>query len=145
MEPDPSGFRLFFLSSGAIRGIDVAAQLQFAGDVFGLAAGRDFATLDEFVGVVEVEEADAMQPRRNEGVGRVAGKAGAGDAILDDIEGIDHDGGDARYVLAFAEELACHEPAGADTFLLGCGTCFRRAGAGGDDLVHGGGRGGRAA
>ena len=48
------------------------------------------AALDHFFGAMEVEEADILQSRRDHRIGRVAGKPRTRDAILNDIEGIDH-------------------------------------------------------
>ena len=48
-------------------------------------------------------------------VGRIAGKPGAGDAILHDVEGVDHDGRDARPRGA-AEKLPFHGALGREQF-----------------------------
>ena len=46
-------------------------------------------------GAVELEEPDRRQLRRDHHVGRIAREARAGDAVLRDVEGVDHDGRDA--------------------------------------------------
>ena len=74
---------------------------------FDCALGGARAMRDQIVGAVEIEPADLTDPRRNQQVGRVAGEPGTGDAVLHDVEGVDHDGGDARPSGA-AEELALH-------------------------------------
>src|SRR4051794_30532572 len=54
------------------------------------------AELDGFVGAVKIEHAVARQSRCDHRVRRVAGEAGARDAVLDDVEGIDHDRRESR-------------------------------------------------
>ena len=44
---------------------------------------------------MEIEPADAAEPRADQHVGRIAGKARAGDAILHDVEGFHHHGRNA--------------------------------------------------
>src|SRR5664279_243963 len=71
------------------------------------ALGRARAMGDQILGAVEIEPADLADARRDQQVRRIAGKAGAGDAVLHDVEGIDHDAGNARSTAA-AEELPLH-------------------------------------
>ena len=53
---------------------------------------------------MEIEPADAAEPRADQHVGRIAGKPRARDAVLHDVEGLDHHGRDAGPA-ARAEEL----------------------------------------
>src|SRR5882762_2728458 len=79
------------------------------------ALGGARAMRDQIAGAVEIEPADLTDTGRDQKVGRIAGKAGAGDAVLHDVEGIDHDGGDARPPVA-AEKLAFHGALGREEF-----------------------------
>ena len=54
------------------------------------AASR--ADLDRLVGAMEIEPADAAKPRADQHIGRIAGEPRARDAVLHDVEGLDHDG-----------------------------------------------------
>ena len=45
---------------------------------------------------MEVDQADAAEPRIDAHVGRIAGEPRARDAILHDVEGLHHHGGEAR-------------------------------------------------
>ena len=47
--------------------------------------------------------------RRDRGVRRVAGQPRTQDAILDDVEGVDHRGGDIRRVARLTIEIAWQE------------------------------------
>src|SRR5712675_2107770 len=69
--------------------------------------GEARAMRDQIAGAVKIEPADLTDTGRDQQIGRVAGKARTGDAVLHDVEGIDHDGGDA-WPSAAAEKLALH-------------------------------------
>src|SRR5260370_29718282 len=71
------------------------------------ALGGARAMRDQIAGAVKIEPADLTDTGRDQQIGRVAGKARTGDAVLHDVEGIDHDGGDA-WPPAAAEKLALH-------------------------------------
>src|SRR5689334_25335595 len=62
---------------------------------------------------MEVEPADLADAGRNQQVGWIARQACAGDAVLHDVEGIDHHGGDAGPATA-AEEFALHGALGRE-------------------------------
>src|SRR5260370_36864636 len=70
---------------------------------------------DQIAGAVKIEPADLADPGRDQQVGWIAGQAGASDAVLHDVEGIDHDGRDARS-FAPAEKLALDGPLGREEF-----------------------------
>src|SRR6202042_817768 len=67
----------------------------------------------QIVGAVEIEPADLTDAGRDQQIRRIAGQARAGDAVLHDVEGIDHDGRDAR-PSAPAEKLALHGTLGRE-------------------------------
>src|SRR5262249_15534629 len=62
---------------------------------------------------MEVEEIDAAEPRTDHDVGRIAGKAGAGDAVLHDLERFNHHGRQGGPV-GCTKKLAADEPVGAE-------------------------------
>ena len=70
---------------------------------------------DQIVGAVEIEPADLTDPRRNQQVRRITGEPRAGDAVLHDVEGIDHHRRDAG-ASATAEKLALHGTLGREEF-----------------------------
>ena len=80
----------------------IASWIEFDGALGGARAMRD-----QIVGAMEIEPADLTDAGRDQQVRRIAGETGAGDAVLHDVEGIDHDGGDAGPSAA-AEKLALH-------------------------------------
>ena len=80
----------------------IASWIELDGALGGARAMRD-----QIVGAVEIEPADLTDAGRDQQIGRIAGEARAGDAVLHDVEGIDHDGGNARPSAA-AEKLALH-------------------------------------
>ena len=80
---------------------------------FDRALGGARAVRDQIVGAVEIEPADLTDAGRDQQIGRIAGEAGTGDAVLHDVEGIDHDRGDAR-PRAATEELALHGSLGGE-------------------------------
>ena len=71
-----------------------------AHEVGDLGLGCLVADLDRLVGAVEFRQADVTELRLQRHVGRIAGKPRARDAVLDDVEGLDHDAGDAEARLA---------------------------------------------
>ena len=75
-------------------------------------------------GAVEVEPADVTDARRDQDVGRIAGKARPRDAVLHDVEGVHHHGRNAGTAAA-ADELALERALGAEqgaqAAALGCG------------------------
>ena len=93
---------------------------------FDRALGGARAMGDQVVGAVKIEPADLADAGRDQQVGRIAGQPRAGDAVLHDVEGIDHDRGDARPSAA-AEELALHGALGGEEF---ADAAFRRLGFG---------------
>src|SRR6185312_3671611 len=90
------------------------------------AFGRAHAVGDQLVGAVKVEPADLADAGRDQQVWRIAGQPCAGDAVLHDVEGIDHDRGDARSSTA-AEELTLHGALGGEEL---SDTAFPRPGFG---------------
>ena len=80
---------------------------------FDRAFGGAHAVGDQVVGAVKIEPADLPDAGRDQQVGRIAGQPRAGDAVLHDVEGIDHDRGNARPSAA-AEELALHGALGGE-------------------------------
>ena len=62
---------------------------------------------DQIIGAVKIEPADLTDPGRDQQVGRIAGEPRPGDAVLHDVEGVDHHGGNARPAAA-AEKFALH-------------------------------------
>src|SRR3954469_3461666 len=76
-------------------------------DRFDGAFGGARAMSDQIVGAVEVEPADLADPRRDQEVRRIAGGPRPGDAVLHDVEGIDHHRGDAG-TSAAAKKFALH-------------------------------------
>src|SRR5579871_4352623 len=66
------------------------------GDRFGDRLQRLFrgfsADRNGFLGAMEIEQVDAPKPGTDHHVGRIAGQARAGDAVLHDLERLDHDG-----------------------------------------------------
>ena len=82
---------------------------------FDRALGGACAMGDQIVGAVKIEPADLADAGRDQQIRRIAGKPGAGDAVLHDVEGVDHHGGDAGPSAA-AEELALHGALGGEEF-----------------------------
>src|SRR5262245_18867714 len=77
------------------------------------ALGRLGAECDRLLGAVELEQADPAEPRIDEHVGRIAGEARPSDAVLNDVEGVDHHrvyAGACRR----AYHLALKQPLGAE-------------------------------
>src|ERR1700710_1019323 len=64
-------------------------------DRFDGAFGRARAVRDQIVGAVEIEPADLADAGRDQEIWRIAGKPRPGNAILHDVESIDHHRGDA--------------------------------------------------
>jgi len=69
------------------------------------ALGGARAEGDQVAGAVEIEPADLADAGRDQEVRRIAGEPRAGDAVLHDVEGIDHYRGDAG-ASAAAEKFA---------------------------------------
>ena len=88
--------------------MSIASWIEFDG-----ALGGARAVGDQIVGAVEIEPADLADAGRDQQIRRIAGKPRAGDAVLHDVEGVDHDGGNARSSAA-AEELALHGALGGE-------------------------------
>ena len=59
-------------------------------------ADRLAAERDQFVGAMKLEHADLADLELHQRVGRIAGQPGAHDAVLENIEGVDHRGHQAR-------------------------------------------------
>src|SRR4051794_26920184 len=64
-------------------------------DLFEGALGGSRAMGDQIVRAVEIEPTDLTDARRDQQIRWIAGEPRAGDAILHDVESIDHDRGDA--------------------------------------------------
>src|SRR5450631_170583 len=101
--------------SGGSRGRSRCENVDRLLDGIDGALGGARAMRDQIAGAVEIEPADLADPGRDQQVGWIAGQARPGDAVLHDVEGIDHAGGDARS-LAAAEKLALHGPLGREEF-----------------------------
>src|SRR6476620_6214708 len=98
--------RLATSSRARQKGRRAAAGGDLALDVVEVAADGLGAGLDELIGAMEVEQAAVGHARLDDHVRRIAGKAGARNAVLHDVEGLHHHAGDAGAVVGAAEELA---------------------------------------
>ena len=81
------------------------------GDFVARLAHGFAAERDEFVGAVELEQADLADLQADQHVGRVAGETRAHDAVLGDVEGVDHHRGEARRARRLARPLPAQQPA----------------------------------
>src|SRR5271165_6198945 len=65
-------------------------------DLGGRLADRLAAERDQLVGAMKLEHADLADLELHQGVRRIAGQPRAHDAVLEDIESVDHRGQEAR-------------------------------------------------
>ena len=81
----------------AVIGAQASTQLgnRFRNEVERLFGGG-LTDRDGFRGAMEIEKADMADARRDVDVGRIAGEPHAGEAILHDVERLDHDRREAR-------------------------------------------------
>src|SRR5262249_15488825 len=95
----------------ALRGLALHQIGDGFGDRFERLFGRFRAERDGFLGAVKVEQIDASKLWTDQHVGRIAGEAGARNAVLHDLKGLNHhcrQTGPARR----PEELALDHPLG---------------------------------
>ena len=70
---------------------------------------------DQILGAVEIKPADLADARRDQQIRRIAGQPRAGDAVLHDVERVDHDRGNAGPA-GTAEKFPLHGALGREQF-----------------------------